>query len=160
MRRTLLIGALALAIGLLVYLTDRATGHAQWLPAMPGWAASGSFGSFGAIGAWLPSLAHVLGFSLLSAAWLPPPAHPAACASWCVIDLGFECGQHASVAPLLAAWLAQWSPGLPGAEALQRYFLRGRFDPLDLLACIAGAGLALMILRWPRRPHSGDGHAP
>jgi hypothetical protein len=156
MVRSTVLGALALAIGLLVYLTGRDAAHAQWIPAVP--ALAGTL-SFGTAGAWLPSLVHVLGFGLLTAALVPASVRTATCAAWCAVDRAFELGQHSQMAPLLSGWLLQLPVSVPGADALGRYFSRGTFDPRDLLACVAGAVLAAAILRLDRPRFRGMGHA-
>ena len=67
-----------------------------------------------------------------------------ACAAWALIDTLFEFGQHAALAAPLGRVLQRWS-GWPGAEATASYFLRGRFDPFDVLAAWAGAVAALLF---------------
>jgi hypothetical protein len=141
----LAIGGVALAAGVLVYLTDRPGSHPLWIPAFR--FLSGA-PWFGAIGQWLPSLVHPFAFSLFSAALLPPRRrwHYGACAFWLGVNAAFEIGQHPQVrAPLAAALRSAFGEGRI-AGAVENYFLRGTFDVGDLAAAATGAALAAVIL--------------
>ena len=163
MRRILFLllgAALAGALGLLVYLCGRHPAQAQWIPAVP--ALAGTL-SFGQVGGWLPSLAHVLAFSLLTAACLPRTGRAplAACAVWSLVNAAFELAQLPQLAVPLSQGLRAVAPDLAMAHAVARYLLNGTFDPRDLLACGAGGLLAAALVhgragRWPR----GPGRAP
>lgn len=140
------LGCLALAIGTLVYLTDRDPSRAALVPAIPLLAGLGLFGS---PGAWLPSFAHPFAFSLLTAALQQPGKSPAywACAMWWGIDVGFELAQT----PLLGASLSgldhpRWPAWL--VDSLSNYATRGTFDVADLIAASAGAVAAAVVLRF------------
>lgn len=144
---TLLITAcLSLALGLLVYLADRAPGHASLLPAVPG--LSGHH-FFGALGQWLPSFVHPFAFSLLTAATLRRQAapHDGACVGWAAINLMFEFAQHPLLKAPLAAALQDGLGWTPFARPLANYVLRGTFDPGDLVAVVLGALAAAGVLR-------------
>jgi hypothetical protein len=155
---SLVIGGLSLAAGVLVYLTDRSASPALLLPAVasrPGWHL------FGVIGQWLPSFVHPLAFSLFSAALLPPLPRwqYGACAFWFMVNVAFEIGQHPQVrGPLADALRHVPGPG-PVVRALENYFLRGTFDPGDLIAAALGAALAAGILRL-LYPQPENGHGP
>lgn len=139
----------ALGAGVLVYLADRDGGQAWLLPRVVSLAGRHWFGP---AGAWLPSALHAFALALLSAVVLPRtgPARLRACAAWAVIDIGFELGQHAGVAPRLAAWLDAAGPAwLAGPPA--RYFERGTFDPADVAGVVLGASSAAALL-WLARP--------
>lgn len=141
------LGCLALAVGTLVYLTDRDPSRAALIPAFPVLA---GLGLFGGPGAWLPSLVHPFAFSLLTAALRQPGKSPAywACAMWWGIDVGFELAQT----PLLGAPLASglghplWPAWL--VDSLSHYATRGTFDVADLIAATAGAIAAAVVLRF------------
>jgi hypothetical protein len=151
-RRALLalVGALALAAGLIVYLADRDPSRAALIPS----AAVLSTGPLvGALGQWLPSFVHPLAFSLFTAAarraWTPPAY--GACLAWWAVNVAFEVGQHPVVAAPLAAWLTAL-PQLGSIPALlAAYFVRGTFDPIDLLAATLGALAAATMLRAVQR---------
>ncbi len=141
-RRTLLLAALgcmALALGALVYVTDRPLSGVAL--SVPGLAALAGRPMFGAVGQWLPSFVHPLAFGLLTAAALPPRSgwRAPACLLWGGVNLAFELGQHARFRGPLSA-LLQASP-LPAwlTRPVGHYLLRGTFDPLDVLAIMAGA---------------------
>lgn len=139
-------GAFALAIGVLVYLTDRDPAHAAWIPAA--WSLSGS-ALFGAVGGWLPSLTHAFAFSLFTAAVAGSrPTAPAygACVLWWGIDSAFELAQAPGLSgPITSALAATPAPAWL-TDPVSSYLIRGRFDWADLLAIAAGALAAGAVL--------------
>ncbi len=158
MRNTTLssvIGGAALAIGALVYLTDR--GMAPLAPAI-GALAGGMV--FGALGQWLPSFVHPFAFSLFSAAALPWRAAPryGVCVAWWALNVAFEAGQHPWARAPLAELLQGGLGRVPLTRPLADYFARGTFDVGDLLAATAGAAAAAAALyllhRHPERRHA------
>jgi hypothetical protein len=139
------IGSLALAVGLLVYMTDRDAAHAMLFPAV---AALDSGPVFGILGLCLPSFAHPFAFSLFTAAALPSRSawRYCACAAWCAVNVAFEMGQHPRVnAPLAEALQGSFGPTLL-TRPLANYFLRGSFDVGDIAAATAGALAAAGVL--------------
>jgi hypothetical protein len=127
---------LALALGALVYATDRdPVSTARQGPPL-----------FGALGGWLPDFVHPFAFGLLSAVWLSRRPWPAygACAAWFTVDALFEIGQHAAVAPALAHAVSA-VPGVGGG--LAGFFMHGTFDPLDLVAAGAGTLAAVAFVQ-------------
>jgi hypothetical protein len=139
------IGGAALAIGILVYLADRA-GSRAWL--MPHVAAFTGGPLFGTVGLWLPSLVHPFAFSLLTAAVLRPGAGTCwgACTFWGAVDIAFEIGQHSGLK-------SYWADALQGSagdwaitRSVLRYWVHGTFDPLDVCAALLGALAAGAIL--------------
>lgn len=144
------LGVLALALGVLVYASDRPATHAQWFPAV---AALHAGPMFGTMGAWLPSLVHPFAFSLFTAAALPRSASPAygACALWWTVNAAFELGQHALLRERLHAWLLEVFGTTAMSRSLSNYFLRGHFDTGDLVAVTVGALAACMVLRAVHR---------
>ena len=151
-------GGSALALGALVYALDR--GGLPPVSTPGAMAAAVAAPWFGAIGGWLPSLVHPFAFSLFTAALRAPGAPPAygACAAWGLVNLAFELGQHPRVGPVLAAQLEAAFGPAAGARALADYFTRGRFDPADLAAAVAGALAAAVWLRAASARE--DRHAP
>ena len=142
---------LLLAAGAAVYLLDRTPGTAMLLPAAwqrggVGEGAAAAF--FGDIGGWLPSFVHAFAFSLFTALLLPHRTGPAAaaCGGWAAVDTLAEIGQHAAIAPALAAALEQSFGAGTLVDALGRYFVRGSFNLADVEAGLVGAGLAFMAL--------------
>ena len=149
------IACLALAVGVLVYLTDRDTSHAVLIPAVGALAGSHLFG---ALGQWLPSFVHPFAFSLFTAAALPPrsASRYGACAAWCAVNVAFELGQH----PRVSARLAEALQGSFAQTALTRplanYFLRGTFDVGDIVAAVIGAFAAAGVLHFMQRASEND----
>jgi len=139
------LGLLVLLVGVLPYLTDRSASRMLLIPAVQGLA---SVNLFGMVGQWLPSFAHTLGFSLLTAAALGLGAAPrhGACAAWCLINAAFEFGQHLHFKAQLADAVQGGWGSAPWARPLAQYFLRGTFDWADMAAAVAGALAAAAVL--------------
>ena len=149
-------GLVAMAAGLLVYLTDRDPAHAALIPAV---AALAGASLFGALGQWMPSFLHPFAFSLFTAAVLPPRSawRYRACAAWCAVNLAFECGQH----PLASSRLAEWAQGFGNTLAgrmMTNYFLLGTFDGGDIVAVLLGSlaavGLFSFMLDTAEKVHA------
>ncbi len=140
-----LLGAAALLLGVLVYLTDRPALPAALSNLSP-WLARLQL--FGAAGQWLPSFVHPLAFSLFTVAALPARAAPryGVCAAWCAVNWVFEVGQHAAIKASLAVGLQDLLGHSPLVRWLGRYFLRGTFDVADLMATLGGALAAAALL--------------
>jgi hypothetical protein len=139
------IGVAALAMGLVVYATDRAATGSAPFPAI---AIAGGLVVFGLLGQWLPSFVHPFAFSLFTAAARSPAAAPAygACAAWWAVDVAFEVGQHPHISTALAKSLQHvLGPTVP-VRWLSNYFVRGTFDTGDLVAATAGALAAAGII--------------
>ncbi|MDH5246170.1 MAG: hypothetical protein OEW98_06945 [Betaproteobacteria bacterium] len=145
------LGALAFAIGVLVYLTDRDPGRAALIPAVG--VLSGT-ALFGAVGAWLPSFTHAFAFSLFTAAVGHPNASvPAygACAMWWALNSAFELAQlpqisHAIVDALKSAPVPAWL-----IAPLSNSLMHGTFDVADLVAVAGGALAAAAALHSLQR---------
>ena len=148
------LGCLGLAVGVLVYLTDREASRAVLVPTFE-WLAGSHL--FGAIGQSLPSFAHTFAFSLFTAAALPPCSRAAypACVAWCAVNIAFEVGQHERFSAHLAEMLQGSLGALPMSRPLANYFLRGTFDVGDIVAAVAGALLAAAVLRLLQRTWEG-----
>jgi hypothetical protein len=144
----ILIAALCLGAGAVLYLGARPAGSAYLLPdnwlglfALPGLS--------GAPGQSLPSLLHALAFSLLLGVCLRPWrfAAAAACGFWLLVDSLFELAQLPQFsAPLreqLPAFFSHW----PVLDHVGSYLANGRFDSLDLLLTAGGCGLAYLLLQ-------------
>jgi hypothetical protein len=139
------LGGIALALGLIVYLTDRDASHAALIPEVAALAGSNVFG---ALGQWLPAAVHPFAFSLLTAAALPSRLawRYGACAAWCVVNIAFEVGQHPLFSGHLVSALQATSGQFVPGRALSSYFLHGTFDAADIVAGAFGALLAAAFL--------------
>lgn len=151
------IGCLALAVGLLVYLTERDASRSMLIPAI---GALAGIHIYGAIGQWLPSFVHPFAFSLFTAAALPTAARYRylACAVWFGVNVAFELGQHPRFSGLLARAIQDSFGSTLVPRALASYFVRGTFDVGDLLAVALGALAAACVLRQVQ-PRQEDPHA-
>jgi hypothetical protein len=151
------LGCLALAFGVLVYLTDRDPSHASLIPAVAAFAGSHMFGG---LGQWLPSFLHPFAFSLFTAAARPSSTSPSysACWLWWAVNVIFEVAQHpdvnGAVAEGVQVLLGQTWP----ARLLSNYFLRGTFDVGDIVAATAGALAAAGALYFIHRLETRDAH--
>jgi hypothetical protein len=139
-------GCAALALGLLVYASDRG--------AMPGslWPTAGAVAGrhfFGPFGQWLPSFVHTFAFALFTAAALAPSTRPryGACLAWGAVNVAFEIGQHPRLSARLADLLQISFGDAPTTQALARYFVHGTFDPGDIVAALLGSLAAAAVLR-------------
>jgi hypothetical protein len=143
-----MIGALALSIGCLVYLVDRAPLQTYFV-----YSAGVNISLhnilpdlFGPLSNFLPSFIHVFAFALITAGlvscgkrgWL------IICFGWFLINSAFEFGQKFNV------WTSKLIPSsfqsIPILENTKGFFLRGTFDVYDLVAMAIGAVAAYVVL--------------
>jgi hypothetical protein len=148
-------GGIALALGLIVYLSDRNASHAALIPAV---AALGGSNLFGALGQWLPAAVHPFAFSLFTAAALPSRSawRYGACAAWCMVNITFELGQHPLVSGYLVGVLQTGSGQSAPRSTLASYFLHGTFDRADIVAAVLGALAAAVVLRRMQQVREKD----
>jgi len=139
------LGALALAVGVLVYVLDRPAGQVPFLSALN--LADATPVIFGVVGGSLPTFAHTFAFSLLTAAWLGGGKRAGlwACLTWFGIDSAFEIGQQPEVAVRLVELVPGWFEYLPFLAQADSYFLSGTFDTWDLASIVLGAAAAFFI---------------
>jgi N-acetylneuraminic acid mutarotase len=147
----------ALVTGLLVYLFDRDPASIYLLPAA--WSLADDPSSLGWFGGALPAFAHAFAFTLLTAIVLGATRRAALCASalWWTAGSAIEIAQHPVLARHVADALPRWLDSLPLLENTAPFFIRGTFDPWDLVALTAGVfaafGLVTLTLRW--KPSAG-----
>ena len=143
-------GLVAMAVGILVYLTDRDPSHAALIPAIA--ALTGS-SLFGVLGQWMPSFVHPFAFSLFTVATYPSrtSAGYRVCVAWWAVNVAFEVAQY----PGINRAVAEAIEGVFGqswpSRLLSNYVLRGAFDVGDLIAATAGAIAAATVLCLARR---------
>lgn len=144
------LAAAALLLGLAIYLTDRAAGHAIWIPAVP--ALAGRL-SFGALGGWMPSLLHPFAFALLTVAARAPHPRPAygACLAWWAVNVVFEAVQHPLLSGPLAAFVAESDVTATLLRPFAAFAVRGTFDTGDIVAATLGALAAAAVLALSHR---------
>jgi len=150
------IGCFGLAVGVLVYVTDRAGAKGILLPIVDSLAGAQLFG---VIGLWLPSFVHPFAFSLFTAAALPSRWAPryGACIAWFAVNAAFEVGQHPLVRSHVATALDEGFGHAALVQPLANYFLRGTFDVIDIVGAALGAVAAAVVLRL-MRPAQEDRH--
>jgi len=140
-----------------MYMFSRPAGSAYLLPAI----LQRDFSSLALpaiFGGSLPAFLHVYAFALLTVVVLGVSRARAAwaAAAWCVVNLLVEFGQWPPLAERLAASLPGWFGQVPVLDHLGAYFLRGSFDPVDLLATLIGAVTAYVTVLLML--HQGDNH--
>ncbi len=139
------LGALVLAVGVLVYVFDRPAEQLAFLSAFNFAAVTPAV--FGVVGGSLPTFAHTFAFSLLTAAWLGGGKRAGlwACLTWFGIDSVFEIGQQPQIAVNLVEIVPGWFEYLPLLAQADSYFLSGTFDTWDLISIALGAFAAYLI---------------
>lgn len=144
--RLILLAAVFLSLGVLVYVFDRSI-PAYFLPAWLDVPAAS--GSAGLLGGSLPALVHTLALILVTAAvlWPWPRSLPYICGAWFLLECGFEICQMPPVDHHVAALLPRWFDGLPVLDSTGNYFIAGTFDYLDIAASGLGAFIAYLIVR-------------
>jgi len=144
------VGAFALAIGVVVYLTDRRGPLATLASAL---GASTGHHLFGDLGQWLPSFVHPFAFSLFTAAVLPRRSawQYAGCVGWGAVNIAFEVGQHPRFSAAWAGALQTAFGSSPWVQRVANYFTLGTFDGSDIVAAILGSLAAAAVL-WLGRP--------
>jgi len=147
-RTRILIGAGALVIGLVVYLTDRPPNEdvlpfpdrrdEQSLSCCPAtvWASGWN----------LPAFLHVFALILVTGGILACRERGSlvVAVSWLLTEWAFEIGQKFSVRA--EALVPRWFDSIPVLEITRNYFRVGTFDPLDMVAVAVGAAAAYSVL--------------
>lgn len=137
--KLILKGSVLLLAGWMIYSFQRVGHYPYLLQIHPGTELFQSLPEF--VKYNLPSLLHVWAMALLTAAAMPrlflrnPVLAPGL---WLSINFLFEAGQALEK----DAAIFRMMP-----EALAHYFIAGRFDGIDLVACVGGACLAFLTLR-------------
>lgn len=139
----------ALALGMIVYLLDR---DPQRVYLLRDYIRSPLITSpiLGGIGAFLPTLTHVVAFILLSAAVLSTNKRGTLfiCLGWFSLDVAAELAQHPSIAPYVIAAVPAWLSRMPVLANTADYFRRGTFDPRDVLSILGGTIAAWLFVTW------------
>jgi hypothetical protein len=140
------------SLGVLVYLFDRSAADIYFIPEW--WRfADGTPALFGSLGHSLPSFAHTYCFILLSSVLLTPwrIAPATICVGWCAVEGLCELAQIDPVANKILAVLPAWFADWPILENIPTYFLRGRFDPMDLAVVVIGGVAAYLTIIFSNR---------
>jgi hypothetical protein len=147
-RKQILVGLIALFVGLTVYLVDRPPEQTYFiykidsaislhhvLPPL-----------FGPLGKILPAFVHVFSFALLTAGILACKRKGCvlACLVWLSVDVAFELGQKFGV--WSSSLVPSWFEGIPLLENTVNYFTFGTFDFMDLTAIAVGSLAAYITM--------------
>jgi hypothetical protein len=144
----ILIGALGLVFGSLVYLVDRPPNYTYFVhSAGIDISLYGAFPNlFGLIGNSLPAFIHAFSFILITAGLIACRKKGCLiiCLSWLLVDCTFELGQR------FTSWslkmIPDWFAGIPFLGNTENYFLQGTFDFTDLAAIAIGTLMAYFVL--------------
>lgn len=150
----------AILVGLMVYLFERPA-ESIYFFALVSYSTIPNYGLLGVIGQWLPSLVHTYAFILLTVITVGNGSRVIFISSlfWMGIGWLFEVGQHPTISAQLIKNIPEWFSGIPLLENIANYFQYGTFDPLDLLATLAGAvaaGKTYQITRQRSCSHETD----
>jgi hypothetical protein len=144
----ILIGAVCLLVGALVYLIDRPPELTYFVYRYGIFLSLHNVisGMFGPIGNSLPDFIHTFSFILLTAGILScgKKAGILISVSWLLIDSAFELGQlYSSTAlKLIPVWFSR----IQFLEATKGYFRKGTFDFNDITAVFLGAVTACFVV--------------
>lgn len=144
----LIAGIFMLALDALIYMTQRSPADIYFTRFFginqklfgPG------FGLPGSLGNVLPAFFHVLGLSLITAAFTSGSRKQCLliCVGWFMINAVMETGQkYKDIAIRLTP---DFFDRLPFLEATRAYFLNGTFNPVDIAAAGCGAFLAFLLM--------------
>jgi hypothetical protein len=146
-RLQLFVGFTVLFLGVLYYYFFRTSQHTyfiQFLELNPPLKDIPSL--FQKLGYSLPTFVHVFSFSLITAGLIASrkQGYAMACLFWLGINVLFELGQK------FDSWVIQFIPGwfsnVSFLKNTKIYFLKGRFDYLDLFSITLGALVAYIFL--------------
>lgn len=156
--RLILLGFLALLIGVLVYLVDRPPEQTYFLSAFPLKISLYDIYPpiFGRLGPVLPDFMHVVAFILLTAGVLAGNrrVYAAVCLFWLVVDGAFELGQKYS--DQAASLVPAWFDGIFLLENTGAYFKHGTYSRHDMAAIVIGAVVAYLILIYSQDKRSAS----
>jgi hypothetical protein len=146
-RNRIAAGAASLLGGVAYYLVVRPPGSVWFLPASVSLHAPIPLVVAHLTG-FVPTLAHTLGFSLISAGVLSTGrcAGALVCAAWFALESVFELGQRASISSWLIVHQPAWIDRVWLLGNAPRYFARGTFDLVDISSSAAGAAIACFII--------------
>ena len=151
--RQVLVGILALGLGVALYVLDRPPAQTYFVPnALSLFEEAASV--FGTIGYHLPTFLHVFAFCLITSGVLGCGRRGAAmvCLLWLLIDGAFELGQHPDAARIILPLIPGWFANIPVLDNTANYFSQGHFDPADVISILLGTvGAYLAIWALPMK---------
>jgi hypothetical protein len=149
----ILIGAIFLIIGSLVYLIDRPPESTYfvygYIPALSLHNILPNI--FGSLDGSLPDFIHVFSFILITAGIIScgKRGYLFISCSWLLIDCAFKLGQKYSALTLKI--IPGWFSKIPILEVSEKYFRKGTWDINDIIAMFLGATAAYFVLITTKR---------
>ncbi len=144
----LLTGLVVLVLGTLFYYVFRSAEHTYFLKILSVQPHSSEFLApvFLTFANSLPTFIHVFAFILMTSAFVASRkrGYVIVCLAWFAIDALFELGQ--GFGDLIIPIIPGWFSNIPLLENTGDYFLRGRFDYIDLLSIALGSVAAYVLL--------------
>ena len=144
----ILIGAIGLLIGSLIYLIDRPPDQTYFVYSSPINISLFNIipNIFASIGNSLPEFIHVFSFILITAGliYCQKRGYLIICLSWFLVDSAFELGQKFNT--WSSKMIPDWFTSIPLLENTENYFALGTFDFFDLAAITIGTGIACFVL--------------
>jgi hypothetical protein len=146
--RQILIGLLALFLGLLFYLIGRPPDQTYFVRLL-----NLDFSLYGILPSIyfpfrnnLPTFIHVFSFILITSGLLAcrKKGYLIICMCWCIIDFAFELGQKFK--PAFVKMIPERFSQIPILENTESYILYGTFDVGDLAAITTGTAMAYFLL--------------
>lgn len=146
--KQILIGGLALGVGIALYVLDRSPAQTYFVPyAISLFSTTPSV--FGRLGNYLPTFLHVFAFCLITSGILSYRKRRVliVCLFWLFIDGAFEIGQHPSVSEIIIPMIPSLFFDIPVLDNTANYFAQGQFDPIDLISILLGTVCAYLLIR-------------
>jgi len=144
---TALLAAVAVYCLARVYPPQLLTPLQSTIPILAGQA--GLFGS-------APSFLYIFAIGLIVSSCASTPASARThCLIWLGLALLLEISQHPAIAQPLVLWFAD-TLSVSAWEFIEAYWNQGVFDPLDMIATVAGGLAALIILHCLSTEHYDD----
>lgn len=149
----ILIGAVSLCVGTLIYLSDRSPDSTYFVREFTAFLSMHDRfpDLFGVLDRSLASFLHVFSFIMITGGLFATTfrGYLAVSLGWLAVDTAFEAGQYfdAQAVNLVPEWFRNY----PFLEATRTYFLNGWFDPMDVVAIVAGAVAGLLVLETTQR---------
>ena len=144
---TALLAAVAVYCLARIYPPELLTPFQSTIPALA--VQAGLFGS-------APSFFYIFAIGLIVGTCASTPASARThCLTWLGLALLLETTQHRAIAEPLVSWLSE-TLLVSTWEVVEPYWSRGVFDPLDIIATVAGGLAALIILTYLSTEHRDD----
>ncbi len=142
------VGIASLLLGTLMYLSDRNPQATYFVKEyLTGISLHETVPDlFGILDRSVASFLHVFSFILITAGLTAETKTGciAVSAVWLTVDALFEMGQYFDT--LAVSLVPEWFKDYPFLETTGDFFMKGCFDPVDMAAIFAGAGVALFFL--------------